>query len=79
MPVKMDAPEGQQPAGMVCHPADGAMAAAQSMEPCTQAETTHYSSNQPRAMSRKESRESLKWPKVGGDSFVTIYMDKLIV
>ncbi|KAK3801188.1 hypothetical protein RRG08_028198 [Elysia crispata] len=63
LPVKMDAPESQRPAGMVCQPGSGAGGEPQTTQPCIQVETTHCSANQPRAMSRKESRDSLRWPK----------------
>ncbi|KAK0040592.1 protein Flattop [Biomphalaria pfeifferi] len=63
LPIKMDAPEDQRPAGITCVPAGGSGATPTCVQPCPQLERTHYDDNQPRAMSRKESRESLKWPK----------------
>lgn len=63
-PVTMDAPEDQRPAGMICEPVGDSGGEPVCEMPCPQVETTHYDANQPRAMSRKESQESLKWPKV---------------
>ncbi|CAG5124421.1 unnamed protein product [Candidula unifasciata] len=63
LPVKMDAPEDQRPAGIICEPIGGSAGQPTCEMPCPQVETVHYDANQPRALSRKESRESLKWPK----------------
>jgi len=62
LPVKMDAPDDLRPAGMVCGPAGGLDGAGSTEMPCPQVEATHYSDNQPRAMSRKTSNEGLSWP-----------------
>ncbi|KAH9504549.1 hypothetical protein Btru_063142 [Bulinus truncatus] len=63
LPIKMDAPEDQRPAEITCVPAGGSGSTPTCAAPCRHIETTHYDDNQPRAMSRKEIRESLKWPK----------------
>ncbi|XP_059151925.1 protein Flattop-like [Physella acuta] len=63
LPVKLDAPEDQRPAGITCVPASGARGSPTCVEPCSHVERTHYDDNQPRAISRKESRETLKWPR----------------
>jgi len=59
LPVKMDAPDNLEPVGVVCEPAGGRGSA---QPPCPVVETTHYSDNQPRAMSRKASADCLNWP-----------------
>jgi len=62
LPVKMDAPDDLRPAGMICEPVGGVDGRPTMDMPCPQVETTHYGSNQPRAMSRKVSAEGLSWP-----------------
>lgn len=62
LPVKMDAPDDQIPAGMICEPVGGMGGQPSTQMPCPQIESTYYASNQPRAMSRKASAEGLNWP-----------------
>ncbi|CAL1531715.1 unnamed protein product [Lymnaea stagnalis] len=62
--IKMDAPEDQRPVGYTCVPAGGpGRGSPTCVQPCIQEETTHYDDNQPRVISRRESRETLKWPR----------------